>query len=214
MHGRFLLLLYVLVDITREEGRVDMMPHGTFAHACERALALHMCTDAEMRSSLHKGELGMEMMVHVMLEDSLYLDKCAERQRGRAGAANPTTCARFEHVDQSFATGGSVGEIESRRMVELADHLALPAPTDVTDEDILLLHEFVGQGGQATATISTCNLLFRSTHSDLFQLRPCSTEDADKAHVFSLPRFPSDSSLFRTHTNTQVHASWGQASSS
>jgi len=34
-----------------------------------------------MRSSLHEAELGMEMMVDVMLEDSHYLDKCAERQR-------------------------------------------------------------------------------------------------------------------------------------
>jgi hypothetical protein len=126
------------------------------------------------------------MMVDVMLEDSHYLDKCAERQR--AGAANPTA-ARFAHVDQGSATGGS------RRMVELADHLALPVPADLSDEDMLLFDEFVGQGGEATATMSTCKLLFRSIQSELLQRRPCCNEDAGKARVLSLPHAPSDTSL-------------------
>ena len=80
-------------------------------------------------------------------------------------------------------------------MVELADHLALPVPADLKDEDMLLFDEFVGQGGEATATMSTCNLLFRSIQSELLQRRPCCNEDAGKARVLSLPHVPSDTSF-------------------
>jgi hypothetical protein len=168
---------------------VDMKANrrsSTMGSLAEPTHAGHLRAGAEMRSSLHGAALDMEMMVDVMLEDSHYLDKCAERQR--AGAANPTA-ARFAHVDQGSATGGS------RRMVELADHLALPVPADLSDEDMLLFDEFVGQGGEATATMSTCNLLFRSIQNELLQRRPCCNEDAGKARVLSLPHAPSDTSL-------------------
>ena len=72
----------------------------------------------------------------------------------------------------------------SWRMVELADHLALSAPADGGVEDMLLFDEFVGPGGEATATASTWNLLFRSMQGEAerkgaFQLTsstPCCVE--------------------------------------
>jgi len=168
---------------------VDMKANrrsSTLGSLAEPTHAGQLREGAEIQSRLHGAALDMEMMVDVMLEDSHYLDKCAERQR--AGAANPTA-ARFAHVDQGSATGGS------RRMVELADLLALPVPADLSDEDMLLFDEFVGQGGEATATMSTCKLLFRSIQSELLQRRPCCNEDAGKARVLSLPHAPSDTSL-------------------
>jgi len=168
---------------------VDMKANrrsSTLGSLAEPTHAGQLREGAEIQSRLHGAALDMEMMVDVMLEDSHYLDKCAERQR--AGAANPTA-ARFAHVDQGSATGGS------RRMVELADHLALPVPADLSDEDMLLFDEFVGQGGEATATMSTCKLLFRSIQSELLQRRPCCNEDAGRARVLSLPHAPSDTSL-------------------
>jgi len=168
---------------------VDMKANrrsSTLGSLAEPTHAGQLREGTEIQSRLHGAALDMEMMVDVMLEDSHYLDKCAERQR--AGAANPTA-ARFAHVDQGSATGGS------RRMVELADLLALPVPADLSDEDMLLFDEFVGQGGEATATMSTCKLLFRSIQSELLQRRPCCNEDAGKARVLSLPHAPSDTSL-------------------
>ena len=168
---------------------VDMKANrrsSTLGSLAEPTHAGQLREGTEIQSRLHGAALDMEMMVDVMLEDSHYLDKCAERQR--AGAANPTA-ARFAHVDQGSATGGS------RRMVELADLLALPVPADLSEEDMLLFDEFVGQGGEATATMSTCKLLFRSIQSELLQRRPCCNEDAGKARVLSLPHAPSDTSL-------------------
>jgi hypothetical protein len=63
-------------------GAIDVAPVGQGTSSLiERTHAGHLLSSAEMRSSLHEAELGMEMMVDVMLEDSHYLDKCAERQR-------------------------------------------------------------------------------------------------------------------------------------
>jgi hypothetical protein len=165
-------------------------------------LAEHFFGRGSLAERTHAGvQLGMEMMVDVMLEDSHYLDKCAERQRRigshsrswHAGATKPTA-ARFAHVDEGPATGGGgcfgdEGE-GSRCMVELADHLALPVPADPSDEDMLMFDEFVGQEGEGTATKSTCNLLFRFIQSELLPRRPCCNEDAGNAPLLSLPHSP------------------------
>jgi len=150
----------------RRSGSSVLSPMGALVHAA-RKRALHPHSNAEMRSRMDGGDSGMEMMLDVMLEDSNYLDKCAERQRSWTGATNfaVSKSARFERFDEESAVGGGSGEDgvrASRRMVELADHLALTAPDDVGVEDKLLFDEFVGQGGEATATSSTWNLLFRS----------------------------------------------------
>ena len=156
-----------------------------------RKRALHPRSSTEMRCSMDGGDLGMEMMLDVMLEDSHYLDTCADRQRRwwiDATNSAKSTPARFERFDEGSAFcgggGGEDGVCGSWRMVELADHLALSAPADGGVEDMLLFDEFVGPGGEATATASTWNLLFRSMQGEAerkgaFQLTsstPCCVE--------------------------------------
>ena len=96
-------------------GAIDVAPVGQGTSSLiERTHAGHLLSSAEMRSSLHEAELGMEMMVDVMLEDSHYLDKCAERQRRvgshsrswHAGATNPTAVRFGNHVSE----GGVIQE--------------------------------------------------------------------------------------------------------
>jgi hypothetical protein len=154
----------------RLSSSVPSSPMGALAFAA-RKRALHPHSNADMRSRMDGGDPGMEMMLDVMLEDSNYLDKCAERHRSWTGATNfaISKSARFERFDDgsAFGGGGEDGVWGSRRMVELADHLALTAPADVRVEDMLLFDEFVGQGGEATATASTLNILFRSMQGEL-----------------------------------------------
>jgi voltage-gated sodium channel len=101
--------------VSASVGAIDVAPVGQGTSSLiERMHAGHLLSGAEMRSSLHEAELGMEMMVDVMLEDSHYLDKCAERQRRvgshsrswHAGATNPTAVRFGNHVSE----GGVIQE--------------------------------------------------------------------------------------------------------
>ena len=114
---------------------------------------------------------AMNLMVEVMLEDSIYLDQCAREARDVDGTWKSNgvqTGAQIEEVtdgEEGGCVGGASNRMEFEDGTQVGTNmnpfeqqfsLNLPPREDV------LFDEFVGESGEGTATSSTFSLIFRS----------------------------------------------------
>ena len=111
------------------------------------------------------GVTGEEMraMVSVMLEDSIYLDKCAQQRR-----ANESSFKVCE--EDAMDCDEPAKEPPDVEPLEGQFDLTMPLLDETFTKDELLFSEFHDEPGEGTACASTCSLLMRACRD--FEDRP------------------------------------------
>lgn len=105
------------------------------------------------------GVTGEEMraMIAVMLEDSIYLDTCAQEQRVNASRHRFQVCG-----EDAMDCDEPAKEPHGVDLLEGQFELNMPLLDDTFTEDELLFSEFHDERGEGTACASTCSLLLRA----------------------------------------------------
>ena len=102
------------------------------------------------------GAAEMRAMFSVMLEDSMYLDSCAQRRRVCQSRHRFTACEQEDVMDAGVPT-----QEETSPALERQFELSMPPSDNTFTEDELFFSEFLDEMGEGTATRSTCRLLMQ-----------------------------------------------------